>query len=269
MSEPTLQILTEAANQYEALYGPISAQYAAKAADIAQIQNGQRVLDVACGTGILTREVASRSGSNGYVVGIDPNPGMLAVARQLAPAIEWHQGSAESLPFPDQSFDLVVSNFGLMFFTDRQRAIREMLRVLVPGGHLTVTVWDALKNVPAYALEVELLERHGRKDAADAVRAPFVLGDRLELTTLFESAGADSVNVTTYRGTGRFQSIRVMVEAELRGWLPLEGIVLPEELIVRILEEAEHVLSPYVNEQGNVVFEWPAHIVTATKQERS
>jgi SAM-dependent methyltransferase len=265
MSEPTLQTLIEAANQYEALYGPISAQYATRVADIVRVQNGQRVLDVACGTGILTREVASRVGPNGYVAGIDPNPGMLAVARQLAPAIEWHEGSAESLPFPDQSFDVVVCNFGLMFFSDRQRAIREMLRVLAPGGRLGVTVWDALETVPAYVSEVELLERHGRKDAADAVRAPFVLGDRSELTALFESAGVDSVNVTTYRGTGRFPSIRVMVEAELRGWLPLGGIVLPEELIEQILQEAEDVLRPYVNENGNISFAWPALIVTAGK----
>lgn len=71
---------------------------------------------------------------------------MLAVARQLEPAVDWREGFAESLPFPDESFDAVVSQFGLMFFTDRRQALREMLRVLVPGGRLAVAVWDSLEN---------------------------------------------------------------------------------------------------------------------------
>jgi hypothetical protein len=140
-----------------------------------------------------------------------------------------------------------------------------MLRVLTDRGQVAVTVWDSLDNTPAYASEVELLERHGLTEAAEAVRAPFVLGDRLELTTLFEAAGAGSVNVTTYYGKGRFQSVRIMVEAELRGWLPLSGIIIPENQIEQILEEAEDALRPFVNDRGNVVFDWPALIVTATK----
>jgi ubiquinone/menaquinone biosynthesis C-methylase UbiE len=87
------------------------------------------VLDVACGTGILASEASARVGPNGYVAGVDPNPGMLAVAARIAPSIEWRKGTAELLPYPDQSFDAVVSQFGLMFFIDRHQALREMLRV--------------------------------------------------------------------------------------------------------------------------------------------
>lgn len=120
MSESTLQAQTAAANAYEALFVPaLFGQWAPIVVDAAYIQPDQRVLDVACGTGILAREAASRMGSTGHVAGIDPSPGMVAVARHLTPTIEWHEGVAESLPFPDQSFDAVVSQFGLMFFTDR------------------------------------------------------------------------------------------------------------------------------------------------------
>jgi SAM-dependent methyltransferase len=265
MSEPTLQAQIDAAQAYEALFVPaLFGQWATKVADVAQLQPGQRVLDVACGTGVLAREVISRLGPAGYVAGLDPSPGMLAVAKGLAPAVDWRQGTAEAIPFPDRSFDTVVSQFGLMFFMDRRQALRGMLRVLTRGGRMIVAVWDSLDNIPAYATVVLLLERLAGTQAADALRAPFVLGDRQGLAKLFKEAGGASVDITTHKGTARFPSIRVMVEAELRGWLPLMGVLLTEEQIGRILQEAEHVLGSYVTTEGQVTFVAPAHFVTAT-----
>jgi SAM-dependent methyltransferase len=266
MSEPAPQSQIDAANAYEALFVPaLFGQWAPKVADAVQIQPGQRVLDVACGTGILAREVTRRMGSSGRVAGIDPSPGMIAVAKQLAPAVEWREGVAESLPFPDQSFDAVVSQFGLMFFTDRRKALREMLRVLTPGGRLAVAVWDSLNNIPAYASEVALLEQTAGRRAADALRAPFVLGNRKELATLFAEAGMASAEITTNRGTAHFPSIRTMVEADLRGWLPVMGVILTEDQIGRILQEAEQTLSSYATADGLVMFHLSAHLVAAKK----
>jgi len=266
VSGSTLQAQVDAANAYEALFVPaLFRQWAAKVADAAQIKPGQRVLDVACGTGILAREAVMRTGATGHVAGVDPLPGMLAVAKGLAPAVEWREGAAESLPFPDGSFDVVVSQFGLMFFTDRHRALREMLRVLTPGGRMVVAVWDSLDRIPAYAAEVELLEQVAGRRAADALRSPFALGDRHRLGTLFEDAGAASVEVTTQHGTAQFPSIRVMVEADLRGWLPVMGIQLTEAEISRILQEAEQVLSSYATAEKRVVFHLSAHLVTAKR----
>jgi SAM-dependent methyltransferase len=266
MSEPTLQAQIDAANAYEALFVPaLFGQWAPNVADAAQVQPGQRVLDVACGTGILAREIAPRIGSAGRVVGVDPSPGMVAVAKQLAPAIEWRQGVAESLPFPDQSFDAVVSQFGLMFFTDRRQALREMVRVLTPGGRLAVAVWDSLDNIPAYASEVALLERTAGRQGADALRAPFVLGNRNDLATLFSEAGVASADITTHRGTAQFPSIRTMVEADLRGWLPVMGVILSEDQIGRILQDAAHALSSFATADGRATFHLSAHLVTARK----
>ena len=266
MTETTLKAQIEAANAYEALFVPaLFGQWTGKVADVARIRSGQRVLDVACGTGVLAIEVASRAGATGHVTGLDPNPGMLAVAKRFAPSVDWRSGFAESLPFDNQAFDAVVSQFGLMFFDDRIQSIREMLRVLAPGGRLAVAVWDSLDNVPAYADEVTLLERIAGQQAADGLRAPFVLGDRRELETLFRDAGVDSVEITTHSGTARFPKIRSMVEADLRCWLPVMEIVLPEVQIKRILEEAVEALSPYVSEQGSVMFDLSAHIVTGLK----
>jgi SAM-dependent methyltransferase len=259
--------MVAAARAYDEVFVPaLFAEWTTWVADSARIQPGDRVLDVACGTGALTREVLTRTGGNGAVTGLDPNPGMLQVAAERTPGVRWKHGTAESLPFADGSFDAVVSQFGLMFFADRQQALREMTRVLAPGGRLAVAVWDSLDGTPAYAAEVALIERMAGRAAADALRAPFVLGDTRALAQLFESAGIRGATVQTRRGTGRFPSVRVMVGADLRGWLPVMGVVLPEELIERMLDEAEVVLAQYVQPEGSVEFESPGHIVSATAQ---
>ena len=224
-----LQEQIAAARAYEQLHVPaLFQQWAPRVLDAAQIEPGQRVLDVACGTGVLSREAVARLGPKGFVAGIDPVPGMLAVAEQLEPRVEWRQGTAESLPYADRTFDAVVSQFGMMFFRDPSKALREMLRVLALGGRLAVAVWDSLENSAAYPIEVELLQRHAGQRAADALRAPFVLGNRDLLARLFESAGMDTVDIATHSGTARFPSVRSMVEADLRGWLPVMGVVLEE-----------------------------------------
>lgn len=265
MSEPTPQAQVDAARAYEALFVPaLFEQWPAKLADASRVRSGHRVLDVGCGTGILTREMASRTGPTGHVVAVDPSPGMLTVAAELSPDIEWREGIAESLPFPDQSFEVVVSQFAIMFFADRRRGLAEMLRVLAPNGTLAVAVWDSLESMPAYAAEVALLQRAAGRAAADALRMPFVLGNREELARLFAEAGL-AADIGTHAGTARFPSIRIMVEADLRGWLPLMGISLDEELIEHILRDAEQVLGAYATEDGRAVFPLSVHLVTATK----
>jgi ubiquinone/menaquinone biosynthesis C-methylase UbiE len=144
------QVSTSAAEIYEEFYLPaLFLEWAPRMAAAAGVEPNQRVLDVACGTGVLARALAERVKPGGTATGLDINEGMLAVARRKAPGIEWRHGAAESLPFDDAAFDVVVSQFGLMFFQDRTKAIGEMLRVLRPGGRLAVAVWDSLDRTPA------------------------------------------------------------------------------------------------------------------------
>lgn len=266
MTDPTLQAEIEAATAYDTIMVPAMMEdWAIKVADAAGLRPGQRVLDVACGTGVVSRAALARVGPAGVVTALDPNRGMLAVAGRRAPSVVWTHGTAEQLPFGDAAFDAVLSQFGLMFFRDRRRAIAEMLRVLVRGGRFAVAVWDSVENIPAYAAEVALLERIAGTKAADALRAPFVLGDRAALAALFRDAGAADARVTTDRATARFPSLHTLLEADLRGWLPVMGVPLPEDTIQEILRHADREMAAYVGPDGAVAFDQSAHIVTGTR----
>jgi SAM-dependent methyltransferase len=265
MTDWTLHGETGAATSYQDKLVPaLMEEWAPRIVDAAGIRSGHRILDVACGTGVLARAAASRTGPGGAVTGLDLDPGMLAVAARLSPGIRWQQGTAETLPFPDRTFDAVVSQFGLMFFPEPATALREMMRVLLPGGRLVVAVWASLAATPAYAAETALVERLAGAAAADALRMPFALGETGRMTELFLAAGISGATIRLQEGRGHFPSIRDMVEVDVRDWLPLMGVVLGEDLIAEILRQAEIVLRPYVTEEGGgIAFDSPAVVATA------
>ena len=169
-------------------------------------QPGERMLDVACGTGIVARLAASLVGASGQVVGLDMNPGMLEVARsvpQSGATVKWQEGNAMALPFPDAAFDGVLCQHGLQFFPDRAGAVREMRRVLAPGGRAVAVVLQALERHPVFeALMVSVARQLALPVAA--VTIPFVLCDAEELRDLFVAAGFDKVDIVPESITVRF-----------------------------------------------------------------
>ena len=258
------QITQSAAEYYEQHFVPsLFAQWPPRLAEAAGIRSGDRVLDVACGTGVLARHLAERVGPTGSVVGLDLNDGMLAVAARHGPRVDWRQGRAEALPFEDASFDAVVSQFGLMFFEDRSRALREMRRVLRPGRSLAVAVWDRLENSPGYAELVLLLERLFGSGSADALRAPFVLGDPGALRDLFSPLDVRDLEVRTVPGQAQFPSIRAWMETEICGWTLRE--VLGEDDRRRLADEAELALARFAGPDGSITFTAPAHVASGSK----
>jgi SAM-dependent methyltransferase len=253
-----------AAEVYEEFFIPaLFREWATRIADAAEIQPGWRVLDVACGTGIVARTAVERAGTTGSVVGLDINAGMLEVAKRKAPAIEWRQGAAESLPFDTHSFDATVCQFGLMFFEDRRAALQEMMRVLKPGGHLAVAVWDSIENSPGYAELIALLQRLFGDKVADTLRPPFVLGDPQLLQSLFTTAGIPNARITRHEGTARFPSIRSWMYADVKGWTMAE--MIDDTQFEQLCREAEQLLQRYVAADGAVAFRKNAYIITATK----
>ncbi len=143
---------------------------------------------------------------------------MFAVAQTKAPAFEWRHGKAESLPFADHNFDAVISQFGLMFFEDQRAAIMEMVRVLRPDGWLAIAVWDLLEHTPGYAAVTDLLQRLFGDQAADALRAPYVLGDTQALAAQFDGVGLADVRINTIEGTARFPSLDAWMYTDVKGW---------------------------------------------------
>lgn len=168
-------------------------------------QAGERVLDVACGTGAVTRHLPPLVGTGGSVAGLDVSPDMIAVARSIpaspGASISWGDCSAEALTVENETFDVVLCQHGLQFFGDRQAALREMCRALVPGGRVGITVWQRLEHQPLYHAFAEALERHIGETTIDV---PFSLGDAEAFQSLLDDAGFDKVSVNSATRTVRF-----------------------------------------------------------------
>jgi ubiquinone/menaquinone biosynthesis C-methylase UbiE len=247
-------------NLVPALFGP----WAPKVADAAGITAGDRVLDVGCGTGVLAREANARVGTGGRVTGLDLDEGMLAVAQRIEPEVEWRKGDAIDLPFDEKSFDVVVGQFALMYFSDRVAALEEMNRVLIPAGRLAVAAWGPFERATGYVLLAEIAERHGGEAATNILRAPHVLGDEAELTTLFKEAGFENPEITLLEGDYAQPSIDYFIESEVKS-TPLNDL-FNDESYQTFLKETHEGLKSFLVDSGELVVPMDAIIVTAQKQ---
>lgn len=263
-SATTGQVTRSAADIYEEFFvSCLFGEWPPRLIAAASVTDGDRVLDVACGTGVLARAAADTVGPSGSVIGVDINPGMLAVAARVAPTVDWREAPAEALPFDDSHFDVVMSQFGLMFFTDRTKALAEMWRVLRPGGRLAVAVWDALEKTPGYAAMVDLLADLFDDETADALRSPYNLGDRDELAALADGAGVPGARIDTVDGMARFPSIDDWVHVDVRGWTLADKI--DDADYERLRAAANDRLSGFGAADGTIAFPHGAHILTAVK----
>ncbi len=185
------------AENYERYFVPaIGEPIARRLITAARPRPGERVLDIACGTGIAARLAADAVGSEGTVTGLDPNPGMLEVARRSNPTtIDWHEAPAEDLGLPDATFDLALCSMGLQFFSDKERALSETLRVLAPGGR---AVWCTPGPTPPLFTEIDrALTDHIGPGASMFVHAVFSLHDATAARTLMQTAGFERIDVET------------------------------------------------------------------------
>jgi SAM-dependent methyltransferase len=256
----SFQIPIEAAEAYEASFVPaLFAQWAPILCEAAGIERGTRVLDVACGTGIVARTAADVAGPDN-VVGVDLNEAMLAVARRVRADIEWRQGDVATLPAADDTFDAAVCQMALMFFPDRARALAEMTRVCRGGGTVAVLVPADLGMQPAYGPLVEMVSRHAGPEARSLLSTYFASGDLDELVALFEGARLQVTATRTHRGSARFPSVDALVATEVQS-TPL-GERITADMYERVRIGAVELLAQYTDRDGALEMPFESHVVT-------
>jgi ubiquinone/menaquinone biosynthesis C-methylase UbiE len=225
--------------------------YSRRLAEAASIQKGERILDVACGTGVVTRLCAAQAGTDGHVVGIDLNPGMLARARARdaeGSEIIWHEGSATEMPFPDASFDAVLCQQGLQFIPDKAQALAEMRRVLAREGKLLVSVWRSIEHCPWQRAVADAIEARVGSEPAGLVRSAFTFGDAQKLEQLLSDAGFADTDVVIDSDTIRHPSLSDFVPGYLSA-TPVAAVVsnldkdVQNQITVDVREKlAEHLV---------------------------
>ena len=257
---------TRASAAYErvmvpAVFGP----WAKDLLDTAALADGAKVLDVACGTGIVARLAAPQVGPTGRVVGVDTNEAMLTVARaQPQPTethVEWRQGDATKLPFPDAEFDTVLCQHGLQYVPDRVAALREMKRVLALRGRLALSVFS--QSIGYQIFEHTAAQFVGEKTAA-IMREPFALADLDELSRLFGMAELSTVDMHTKTLPARFASASDFIEYQLGGRLANAVSTLSDETRTALVAALLKALEPHVGPDG-LAFPMEAHVVVTRR----
>lgn len=186
-----------AAENYERHFVPkIATPVSTTLLDAAALRPGERVLDVACGTGLIARLAAERVGPSGTVTGLDLSPEMIDHAREVSPpTVEWHVGDAESLPFADGAFDVVLCQMGLMFMQDREAAVTEMRRVTAARGRVVVNTPGV--EPAGFTLMGQALVEHIDPELAGFVHAVFSMHDPEAVASLLSAAGLVDVAAAT------------------------------------------------------------------------
>jgi SAM-dependent methyltransferase len=195
---------------YDSFLGPLLFEpFAIDLANRVGTLKPQNVLEVAAGTGIVTRQMLKTLPRNSRLTVTDLNDPMIDHARRRVgedPRVSWRQADAMALPFDDGAFDAVVCQFGIMFFPDKPRGMREFHRVLSTGGTLLLSVWDSLDRNPPGAIIHTALAEIFPEDPPDFYRVPFSMCDVNALRALATDAGFRTVKIETLSLEGRSPS---------------------------------------------------------------
>jgi SAM-dependent methyltransferase len=247
----------------------IFAPWAAVLLELARLQLGERVLDAACGTGVVARSAVARVGAAGKVTGVDLNPGMLEAARAVSGeaghSIAWREGNLEALPFADGEFDVVLCQQGLQFCPDKSAAVAEMRRVLRAGGRLALSVWRDIGHCPYILAVTGALAHHVGAEASQRMSAPCSFGKADALRAVLSQGGFKDVRVRI--------DVLPMRVASLERFLPAQFTASPIASDIGALDERARIaffddivgrLLPYMDDAG-LAAPLEAHSVTASR----
>lgn len=252
MTTEQFLVSAEQAEVYEERFVPaLFEQWVEPVLLAAQIGPGDTLLDVACGTGVLARGAAERVGPDGSVTGIDLSPGMLTIARRVAPDINWQQGDVSAMPFSDHAFDVVTCQAAIFFFPDPTAALGEMRRVTRPDGRVVVHSFSSLDEQPAYGPWVDMVARYAGPEALDLLGTYWSQGDPEAMRNRCLAAGLTVSAVHQHTRPAYFPDIPTMVRTEVNA-TPLGDRLDPGHLD-RILAESGRVLGQFVREDKLVI----------------
>jgi len=236
----------------------IYAQWANRVAEIGEIEVGQDVLDVACGTGTLARAIRLETGLRGKVIGLDASEKMLEAAARQSPGIEWQLGDATKMPFVKNRFDRVMCQFSLMFISNRVAAIKEMLRVCKPEGLVIVATWGSLHAGSAYDVLIKLVNKFCGARAAAKLASPWALGKPGVLDALLLTSGINEYECHERFGQASYPSIKAFIEAHLQ--IAGELNEMDPETFQSLWDTASLELRPFVSPGGQLIAELNANI---------
>ena len=221
--------------------------------DLAGVGPGDRVVDVACGTGIVARRAAARVGPGGAVTGTDVNAEMVAVAREADPggAVRWERADAAALPVADGAADVVLCQHGVQYLPDRPAALAEARRVLRPGGRLAIAVWRSVERQPGFAALARALERGAGPAAGDIMRTPFGGPHPDALRPLLAGAGFAGAHTRIGVIAVRFPSARDFLVRQVAA-SPLAAVVadLAADRVAALEEQVDRALAPFADDDG-------------------
>jgi ubiquinone/menaquinone biosynthesis C-methylase UbiE len=227
------------------------------------VSPGDRVLDLACGTGAVTGYAAKKAGSSGEVIGYDPTPDLLGAARAKSftgSPITWIEGFGEDMPFEDSSFDVVLCHQGLQYLTDPEATFAEIKRVLKANGRFHAGVWSAASDQSALGFMEDALAKHFGADQKPIHAWAF--GGLKKLRTLSEGADMTVDRLEKLELDCQFESIQKFIDVQIscagrtdeNGQLALGIIDLEDERwlvpIEAISKDAQEALSAYVSDGG-------------------
>jgi len=273
MTQGHWQVEGNAAELYQRYLVPaITTKWAMDLVSRAQLRPGETVLDVACGTGVVAR-AAAKMMAQGSVTGLDLNSGMLDVARTVpsegAP-ITWVEGSALNLPFPPDSFDLVLCQLGLQFFPDQERALSEMRRVLLHSGRIALSVYSAIERTPGANAFVLALDRVLGPHSSKVKRGEHSFHDPEQLRNLLKKTGFAAIDVQTVVQQIEFPSVLDYVRFQLTA-TPM-ALLLSERVesgrqvaISQIATETARLSTAAMLQDGKFSFSQEAYVATARK----
>ena len=254
------------ANKYDSTWSSSTRQFIPPLLDAADVSTKMSILDVGCGPGY----VSAAAGERGAIpIGLDFSEEMIAIAKKKFSRIEFRQGDAQNLPFPDARFDRVVANFALLHLANPERACAEASRVLEPGGRFAFTTWAQISENPFVKLVDDAIRAHANLDVDLPSGPPYYLFENEEeFRNALERAGFDGTSMTfkVHRIEWNVPSAQFVFDAELNAGVRTAGLLARQtpEVLRKIQAAIEKAVQPYAKGDGFAIPK-AAYIVAASK----